>query len=416
MSHTCTSIATKSSYYLQVAGAIIVVVAIIIGVWVLAKRRRSRRQPKTPSNDSLLKLITRWRSGSNQGEYSDQLQPVITTQPRPSGVDLSRERLQTAHVEVELAQNNNRDSTAEGLESATNERLVDRHSSVRSTMTLPVYSPVARPTELVLGREGERAGVDMVLEHPETVDEEERRRDEEMDSLYQIRRARRQEAADREERRRQRREARELGDLPMLARLQVESRQQAEAVADGATVSGQLIAEHQNRNRERRVSSVQYFDVGVARHDGSRVRAMSFDSDNRPLLSSAASPAGRDSISLSTHHRGLSSTSIRSMSSMDCGGLGDPGNGDFEVILLDSRFRSPSMSLAESDPARGAVDPPPNYEHHRWGDAPPYETPVGPEGVSRRSNIAVVPAIEITAALSPATPISRHSNTSSQSH
>ncbi|KAJ9627137.1 hypothetical protein H2203_003598 [Taxawa tesnikishii (nom. ined.)] len=98
----------------------------------------------------------------------------------------------------------------------TTEGGVDRHTSVRSVMTLPSYSATPRAGEGVLGREGERAGMDTVVEFPETNDQEEARREEEMESLYQIRLRRREEAAERDERRRLRREARERGTMQSL--------------------------------------------------------------------------------------------------------------------------------------------------------------------------------------------------------
>lgn len=64
---------------------------------------------------------------------------------------------------------------------------VDRNTSVRSVMTLPAYSRSVRENERILAREGERDGIDVVLEAPETEMEEEERREEEMESLYQIR-------------------------------------------------------------------------------------------------------------------------------------------------------------------------------------------------------------------------------------
>ncbi|SLM35518.1 hypothetical protein LPUS_04820 [Lasallia pustulata] len=107
-------------------------------------------------------------------------------------------------------------STATGLSTeiaaSTTSNAIDRNTSVRSIMTLPPYYPTPRPSERLIAREGERAGVDTVIEFPETAEEEESRRDEEMESLYQIRAARRREIEEREERRRQRREAREAGD------------------------------------------------------------------------------------------------------------------------------------------------------------------------------------------------------------
>jgi hypothetical protein len=311
-------------------------------------------------------------------------------------------------VEMEIARNTERAGTTVPPTAARDLTVgVDRNTSVRSVMTLPPYSPAARPTEQVLGREGERAGIDVVVEQPETVDEQEGRRDDEMESLYQIRQARRQEAADREERRRLRREARARGDTVTLARLQEESRARQEAATQGALLSAQLIAEHQTKNRDRRVSSVQYFDVGVARHDGTRVRAASFESDNRPLLDSAASISEnpqtpgepRQSYAQSSRYR-QSSTSINSVSSV---GSASPGT-DFEVISLNDRSRSHSQSRPQSIDTRSqhtvaAADQPPTYDHLAWGDAPPYESPVVERGAAPQlPNIASLPAIEVTAA------------------
>jgi hypothetical protein len=284
-----------------------------------------------------------------------------------------------AATDPERQSGNNRNSTAG----------VDRNTSVRSVMTLPAYSPAVRENERVLGREGERGGMDNVVELPETQDEEERQREEEMESLYQIRLARRVEAADREGRRQARREARARGDVQALADI----RRRAEEAAD-LSVSQMLIAEHQsnNRNRERRVSSVAYGDLGVARHDGTRLRANSSESDNRPLLDSAASISGQSHRSRNTleddndtHHRGLSITSIshsvdsraseeydfadasRSNSRSNGNGTSD----EFEVVSLNpgrshsgshngSRAATPSIEIPQEDAP--AYENPPNYE------------------------------------------------------
>jgi hypothetical protein len=375
----------------------VVILGVGLGlVWfMIAKHGRQRSK----SNKSSSGWFGRLRSGSSRGHYSSQLQPSQSISADNDDDVLTRERSagQTGDVEMEIAVVNR------SLSARNNEAAVDRQTSVRSVMTLPPYSAAARPSEKVLGREGERAGVDVVLEHPETVDEEEERREEEMASLYQIRRARRQEAAEREERRRQRREARARGDLAEVRRLQEESRQRAEAQAEGATVSAQLIAEHQTKNHERRVSSVQYFDVGVARHDGTRVRASSFDSD-RQLLSSAASMGAGESThsigGITDHHRNRSVSSISMMGSEDPAGV-DSGENDFEVISLN-RARSPSTSSAvqvssHESPGSGYVthvEEPPNYE-----SPPQYESPVA-RTAPQLPRPPTIPAIEITAALS----------------
>ena len=172
---------------------------------------------------------------------------------------------------------------------AENSATVNRHESTRSVATLPAYSRSVRENERVLGREGEREGIDAVLEFPETQEEEEARREGEMENLYQIREHRRQEAAERQDRRRARREARQTGDLITLRRLQEEARLRAEAQENSAIAA--LMADYRSRERERRASSVAYGDLGVARHDGTRIRAPSQDS-YQPLLADAASIGG----------------------------------------------------------------------------------------------------------------------------
>ncbi|KAG9201736.1 hypothetical protein G6514_005352 [Epicoccum nigrum] len=253
---------------------------------------------------SIFSKLPRFGRG-NRHEYSNTLQD--TEYRGNSAGDSTRDREMSGANGAER-------QTGTGTGTGTGAAGVDRNTSVRSVMTLPSYSRSVRENERVLGREGERAGMDNVVELPETQDEEELQRNGEMESLYQIRLARRAEAAEREARRQARREARARGDHIALA----EIRRRAEEAAD-LSVSQMLIAEHQSRtNRDRRVSSVAYGDLGVARHDGTRVRANSHDSDNRPLLDSAASFSGRElgltntstNNTLGTHHRGLSGTSL----------------------------------------------------------------------------------------------------------
>ena len=171
---------------------------------------------------------------------------------------------------------------------------VDRNTSVRSVMTLPVYRPKAADTERVLGREGERDGIDIVVEM-RTAEEEEALRDEEMEAMYQIRAARRRQIADREERRRQRRDAREAHDVVALREL----RERAQTVATRNTSEIEdLRTEHERirENRARAVSSVSYADVGIARADGTRVRANSTESTERVGLLSDTASIAADSL------------------------------------------------------------------------------------------------------------------------
>lgn len=286
-----------------------------------------------------------------------------------------------------------------------NEGDVERHTSVRSIMTLPAYSKSVRENEQILGREGDRDGIDVVVEAPETEEMEEERREEEMESLYQIRAQRRRENAEREGRRRERREARDRGDFVTLNRLRQESRLRAEERTVNDTAA--MIAEHQSRSRERRISSVSYGDVGLARHDGSRVRANSQDS-HRGLLSDAASIGGasmrpyntRDSLSV--HHRDYSGSAL-SVSDADDGSdfevappFGRSGS-DFEVVNLHQTHshsrsasrqltpigtRSRGSSASSNGPPRidtGVDDgrEPPSYSATGgFEEAPPYTSPI----------------------------------------
>ena len=220
---------------------------------------------------------------------------------------------------------------------------VNRTTSMRSVLTLPAYTPAARPTERSLGREGEREGVDVVLEYPETAEEEESRREQEMESLYNIRMARRTEREVREARRQQQRGQQQQdqrqqpnrqsgirhvgGSLGVTATTSQspstfstrslvtpnESNSSPSSLLapsnpnpnpNTAPTAAALLAEHQAamRKRERRTSSVAYGSVGVAHHNGTRIRTSISDASSTadmPLLSSAASMGNRSSQRIS---------------------------------------------------------------------------------------------------------------------
>lgn len=193
---------------------------------------------------------------------------------------------------------------------------VNRNTSVRSVMTLPAYRPKPTETEQVLGREGERDGIDTVVELP-TAEEEEAMREEEMDALYQIRLARRRQIAEREQRREERREARERHDNRQLAEIRERARlasEQALREVDELRIQHDAL----KQSRQRAVSSVSYADVGLVRADGTRLRANSNESERMGLLSDAAS------IALSTmetqtslqHRRFPSSHSVLSVDTL----------------------------------------------------------------------------------------------------
>ena len=314
----------------------------------------------------------------------------------------------------------NEPQNAETSETISRETAVDRHTSVRSIMTLPPYSADARETEQIIGREGDRGGIDTVVEYPENDDEEEARREEEMESLYQIRVARRRERAEREERRQLRREARARQDNAALEEL----RQQARNAPSTTSLPGELnsvaaIQEHYARERGRRVSSVSYADLGVAMHDGSRVRANSNDSD-LPLLSSATSMGQRRPTNPRsrsgprTHHPSHSTSSLRFVN----GDYSDDERPSSEFdggSLTPCESRRPSTAGTAQDAQSLRLqtthdsrdDPPPvpalpSYEdlhgQHRHSipqeDAPPYESPVEP-GRPHLPALASLPSIEI---------------------
>lgn len=288
---------------------------------------------------------------------------------------------------------------------------------MRSVATLPVYSKTAGDNEQVIGREGERAGIDVVLENPETAEEEEARREEEMSSLYNIRQQRRSEIAEREARRQRRREARARGDMATVQAIRQESLLSAqEREMRGAAA---MIAEHHSQSRERRVSSVSYGDLGVARHDGSRVRAGSASSDRQPLLDSAASLSmgapGRGRTSLGAHTRGRSTSSLMSGVSTDADSefdmppFGRAGS-DFEVVTMNQlqsrngsanitpiRGRSRASSSAPRLSAETNMDrqlpvhQPPAYDASGFEEAPAY---ISPTSERNRASLTSLPQIQ----------------------
>lgn len=218
-----------------------------------------------------------------------------------------------------------------GLAASTGQAGVNRNTSVRSVMTLPAYRPHATENEQVLGREGERGGIDTVVEMP-TAEDEEAMREEEMDALYQIRLARRRQIAEREARRQERREARERNDNQALIELRARARQANEQ--GHRDLEGLRDQHDQARQiRQRAVSSVSYADLGVVRADGTRLRADSVESERQGLLSDAASIAlrQRDSHISLQHRRAPSSQSVLSIdtarSSHDHNRSGSPAQG-----------------------------------------------------------------------------------------
>ena len=398
--------------------------------------RRYRAQDKTPKYVPTKFLKKKWQQWQPGGKYK---------------------AVRNGDLSTNTAYNGNE------LESGTGG--VDRNTSVRSVMTLPAYSRTPKDSEQVIGREGERGGMDTVVEFPETHEEDETRREEQMESLYQIRVARRREIAEREERRRERREARERGDAARLEELRRESRQRAnESTASlngGVSVSAAtLIAEHQSRpGRDRRVSSVAYASLGEVRHDGTRLRANSNDSERGGLLGEAApmgESAGRprllsDATSMHSRQRSGSALSISTMGS-DVEPQPTPGSDRRQSDEPQSRGTSNSSPTANRftpDESTGSEDIgesriphvstdetglPPDYDVLEWGDAPSYEAAMARRATaaSRRSGVPSraptsasvapqvpdlphlnVPMISVSGATEPSTPISPVQSTTS---
>ncbi|KAL4973952.1 hypothetical protein BDW66DRAFT_141046 [Aspergillus desertorum] len=354
-----------------VAVVVFVVAFLVIIYFVLRALRKLNCRPKYIPGKYLKDRWTRWNVGASYGQV-------------PGGSSNRAEETTTAQ-------------TAEGgLQTETNAGI-RRDTSIRSVITLPAYSSTPKPTEQVIAREGERGGMDVVVEFPETAEEEEERREEMMESLYQIRLQRRQEIAEREARRRERREARERGDIVRLEQLRAESRRahanSRDSVNRNASVSAATaLAEAQSRGRDRRISSVSYADVGYVRHDGSRVRASSRDSDSRPLLNDAAMMSqgpDRSSGFISVHFRGESYSSALS-----------DGEG-----LTPTQSHTTSLHSAHNSneqPEDGDVGaqniPPPDYDNLDWGEAPPYEPPASelhPENSPRLRELTPLPTIQI---------------------
>ncbi|CCU81838.1 unnamed protein product [Blumeria hordei] len=257
--------------------AIILVICVV--TFLRSYREKNHAQNEKPSN-FLMRLRQRWSKNHSRYEIPGSTEQTETT-IRPTT---------NAATEGSLEMGN---------------RLSRDAASIRSVITLPAYIQTARQNECVLGREGERAGIDVVVEFPDLAEEEQRREDE-MEALYQVRLARRRENEAREERRRLRRDARERGE-PIEARDVEESAQRASNVSSGQTIE-ELRAEHDRlkRLRQRTVSVVSYAEIGVARHDGTRLSINSQENERTGLLgelgnASAWSPAHRPGSIVSNH-------------------------------------------------------------------------------------------------------------------
>jgi hypothetical protein len=211
---------------------------------------------------------------------------------------------------------------------------------------------MAAQNEQVIGREGERDGIDVIVDLP-TEEEVEALRDDEMESMYQIRVARRQLIDEQQRRRAERTAARERGDNAALADIRARTR-----AANSSTVIDELRREmdRAKENRNLSVSSVSYADVGLARHDGTRIRANSTDSERMGLLSDSASIGMAEVRSQQQHNRGMSVSSVISMDS----NFPSPALTRSAEAQSEARAGS-SPELVEADLGDEAM-PPPGYE------------------------------------------------------
>ncbi|KAI0893629.1 hypothetical protein F4806DRAFT_498788 [Annulohypoxylon nitens] len=273
----------------------------------------------------LVYCFTRYKlRGNSKGKYRQ----TPDAESIDSSVPRSRRRRDGA---------SNPSASEENRNSAVSQ--IDRNTSIRSVMTLPAYRTKANENEQVIGREGERDGVDVVVEHP-TDEDMENMREEEMDTLFQIRLARRNQRAEREERHRLTTEARARGDALALSQLRAQRRAAHEdnTVEELRDTYGQV-----KERRQRAVSSVSYHELGVAQLNGTRVRAGSHSSEGVGLLSDAASIAvSTRSPSAQSHRRDRSASS---------------------VLSLDSDFPSPGLRSGASTPRQGS-------NHTRAGSSP----------------------------------------------
>ncbi|POS87899.1 hypothetical protein EPUL_002218 [Erysiphe pulchra] len=269
------------------AASLATIVAFIFAFYILRHCREIRKASNSSSKNNIFKSL--WLK-TKLSRKKDRLSSINEQEASP------REHVAEA-------------SDSGSLEMAINFERPNRAASFRSVITLPSYIPTARQDEQVLGREGERGGIDVVVEFPTTADEEERQREEEMEALYQVRLARRRENETREERRRTRRATRERGESS-TPRENRENRRNTNL--PGQTIE-ELRAAHERlkTSRQRAVSIVSYAELGVARHDGSRLNPGTPEIEQIGLLGDAAS------ISANPYTRGRNGSvpSIGSMSS-----------------------------------------------------------------------------------------------------
>lgn len=346
-----------------VAGVVALTVGVVFSAYFYRKYRETRR--RGPVLDPQQRGFFDRLFGPRKSK-GDQYEPTSGEDTVESGTQSHRlnpttsGRNRDAGGSRSVRGNNSRSTNARNSARNSNTAAVDRNTSVRSVMTLPAYRPMAATGEQVLGIEGERDGVDVIIDLP-TAEEDEALRDDEMEALYQIRVNRRQQIAEREERRQQRREARRRHDSTALDDIRART---AAATNDTTITDLRQNIERIKDNRQRSVSSVSYADVGIARHDGTRIRANSIESERVGLLSDAAS--------IQLHQRNRSGSSAASIDSdfpptVATRSRGDSQSNFSRVETREGRAGS-SPELIEADLGDEAM-PPPEYEDVSLDDA-----------------------------------------------
>ncbi|PHH82472.1 hypothetical protein CDD82_5885 [Ophiocordyceps australis] len=304
-------------------------------------RRKGGSYDEARGSDDIERRYTQHRLGdatSRLGQASRQQQPPPPRPPSPRASPRSSRRPASGTDDA-------------SREPATN-TAVDRVASKRSVMTLPPYSHFAALDEQVVGREGERAGID-TIEYMPTAEEQEALREAEMEALFRIRLAGRRQAEERHELRRLRNDSRALAQPPTRPSNTDIAHLQREAVEI-------------QESRQRSVSSVSYADVGVARHDGTRLRANSTESERMGLLSDAASMAA----SLG-HARQRSTSSLTMQAPPSWSGL-DATQGVAEADLGDEAMPPPDYhEVALDDAVSDHLDAVGNGDGSAMSEAPP---------------------------------------------
>ncbi|KAK6603539.1 hypothetical protein H4I96_06307 [Botrytis cinerea] len=244
---------TRPTYIIAITVTLFGLILLLLALYIIRRTRIKHKNPKYIPTVFLKKAWESWDPEAHQYRlpgHNDPHEYTGAAGVSGAGRNLSSRPPPSFNAAARTTVENVANNDAAG---------VDRNTSVRSVMTLPAYNMTPGQNEQVLGREGDRGGIDVVLEFPETIDEEESQREAEMEALYQVRLARRRENEEREERRRLRREARERGDHVALRELQ----SRPANTSTGPTVE-ELRAEHERikKERQRAVSSVAYGDLG----------------------------------------------------------------------------------------------------------------------------------------------------------